>query len=126
VLAATVVALTALPADAKTVGISASPNPATVGSHVRHTLDVGAPGRLEVWVSATGFQQPGPGTLPSGAWSFECCPSQVGGTSAWRYRSFGIVPPGSYRFAAVARARGTYLSTAMVLGASAGVSIRIV
>jgi len=125
VLAATVVALTAVPAQAKVVGISASPNPAPLGAHVRHTLNVGSPGRLDVWVSATGFQQPVLGTLPPGAWSFECCPSQVAGTPAWHYRSFGVAPPGSYRFNAVGRTRGTYLSSAMVLGTSAGVSIRI-
>jgi hypothetical protein len=126
VLAAVVVGLTAAPAQAKVVGISASPNPASIGSHVRHSVDVGAVARLDVWVSATGFQQPGSGTLPAGSWSFECCPSQVAGTPAWHYRSFGIVPPGSYRFNAIARARGTFLSTATAAGAGASVTIRIV
>ncbi len=125
VLAALMVGLSSAPAQAKTVTIAASPNPAPVAAHVRHTVVVGAMGRLDAWVSATGFRQPGSGTLPPGVWSFECCPSQVAGTSAWHYRSLGLVPPGSYRFNAVARTRGNYVSTAWVASGSASVSIRI-
>jgi len=125
VLTALVVGLVAAPAQAKVVGIDASPNPAVVGQRVRHTVEVGAVARLDVWVSAVGFQAPGLGTLPPGTWSIECCPSQTLGTSAWHYRSFGIATPGSYRFNAVARARGTFLSTAAVAGATASVTIRI-
>lgn len=117
--------LVAAPAQAKVVGIDASPNPALVGDRVRHTVEVGATARLDVWVSAAGFQAPGSGTLPPGTWSAECCPSQTLGTPAWHYRSTGVVAAGSYRFNAVARARGTFLSTAMVAGASASVTIRI-
>ena len=120
-----VVGLVASPAQAKVVGIDASPNPAVVGDHVRHTVVVGAVARLDVWVSALGFQPPGLGTLPPGTWSIECCPSQTLGTSAWHYRSFGIATPGSYRFNAVARTRGTFLSTAAVAGSTASVTIRI-
>lgn len=126
VLPVLVVALaTSAPAQAKVVGISASPNPAAVGNRVRHSVDVGAVARLDVWVSAVGFQQPGLGTLPPGVWSFECCPSQSAGTTAWHYRSLSVVAPGTYRFNAIARARGTFLSSAMVLGTSASVSIKI-
>jgi hypothetical protein len=117
--------LTAAPAQAKVVGISASPNPATLGSSVRHTIEVGAYARLDVWVSATGFQAPGSGTLPSGTWALECCPSQTGLTPAWHYRSSSPVAPGSYRFGAVARARGTFLSTAAVTGIVATVRVTI-
>ena len=125
VLTALVVGLVAAPAQAKVVGISASPNPAVVGDRVRHTVEVGAVARLDVWVSASGFQTPGMGTLPPGTWSIECCPSQTLGTPAWHYRSFGVAAPGMYRFNAVARARGTFLSTAMVAGATASVTIRV-
>lgn len=125
-MAAVIVGLSAATAGAKAVGISAAPNPATIGAHVRHTVTVGIVGRLDVWVSARGFEQPGTGTLPAGTWSLECCPSQVAGTPAWHYRSSGLVPPGPYRFGAAARGRGTFLSTATVSGASASVSIRIV
>ena len=125
VVGALLVGLVAAPARAKVVGIDASPNPAVVGDRVRHTVEVGAVARLDVWVSAVGFQGPGSGTLPPGTWSLECCPSQTLGTSAWHYRSLGVVVPGSYRFNAVARARGTFLSTAMVAGSTASVTIRI-
>ena len=125
VVAALLVGLVAAPAQGKVVGIDASPNPAVVGDRVRHTVEVGAVARLDVWVSAVGFQAPGSGTLPPGTWSLECCPSQTLGTSAWHYRSLGVVAPGSYRFNAVAKARGTFLSTAMVAGSTASVTIRI-
>ena len=125
VVTALVVGLVASPAQAKVVGIDASPNPAVVGDHVRHTVEVGAVARLDVWVSASGFQAPGSGTLPLGTWSIECCPSQTLGTSAWHYRSSGVAAPGSYRFNAVARIRGTFLSTATVAGSTASVTIRI-
>jgi hypothetical protein len=117
--------LSAGPATAKTVSIAASPNPARVGEPVRHDVIVGTGGRLEVWVSASGFQQPGSGTLPSGTWSFECCPSQTAGTPAWHYRSSSFVFPGGYRFAALARAPGDFVSTASIAGRSSKVRIRI-
>jgi hypothetical protein len=113
------------PAHAKVVGISASPNPAGIGSTVRHTIEVGAYARLDVWVSASGFQAPGSGSLPPGAWTIECCPSQTGLTPAWHYRSSSPVAPGSYRFGSVARLRGTFLSTAAVSGVSASVRVTI-
>ncbi len=120
------IGLVAAPAQAKVVGIDASPNPASIGARVRHTVEVGTVGRLEAWVSANGFQTPGIGTLPPGTWTIECCPSQTLGTSAWHYRSFGVAIPGKYRFTAVARTRGVFLSTAMVGVSSASVSITIV
>ena len=123
-LVATLVAVLGAPAEAKLVEIGASPNPASVGTNVRHTVMLGAGGRLEAWVSAAGFERPGTGTLPPGSWSAECCSPRTTGT-AWHYRSFGIVPPGSYRFGAVARTRGTFLSTAAVGFASDSVSIRV-
>jgi hypothetical protein len=119
------VGLVAVPASAKVVGIDASPNPASVGDRVRHTVEVGASGRLEAWVSSSGFQTPGIGTLPAGSWTIECCPSQTLGTPAWHYRSFVAALPGTYRFTAVARARGVFLSTAMVGASAASVSITI-
>jgi hypothetical protein len=112
-------------ADAKIVGITASPNPVVLGDRVRHTVEVGAYARLDVWISATGFQQPGAGTMPGGAWSYECCPSQTAGTPAWHFRSGGTVVPGSYRFGAVTRARGTFLSSALVVGTMATTWVRI-
>jgi len=120
-----VVALGAAPAGAKVVGISASPNPARLGDRVRHTVEVGTSGRLDVWVSAPGFYRPGIGTLPIGAWSYECCPGQTAGTPAWHYRSSGTAGPGLYGFGAATRARGSFLSTALVSGASASVWILI-
>jgi hypothetical protein len=128
VCAAVCVALCAVviaPAVAKTVGIAASPNPARIGDRVRHDVSVGASGRLEAWVSAAGFERPGSGTLPSGTWSLECCPGQTAGTPAWHFRSASNVTPGAYRFGAIARAAGTYLSTAALAGGSAGVWVRI-
>jgi hypothetical protein len=124
-LTALVVGLTASPALAKVVGITASPNPASVGSSVRHTVEIGMAGRLDVWVSASGFRAPGLGTLPAGAWVRECCPGQTAGTPAWHYRSFGIVQPGNYRFNAVAAGPGLYRSTAVVVGSAASVWVRI-
>ena len=125
-LVATLVGVLAAPAEAKLVEIGASPNPAKVGTRVRHTVAVGAAGRLEVWVSASGFQRPGTGTLPPGSWVAECCPARTAGTPAWHYRSFAtVLPSGSYRFGAVARMRGTFLSSAAVGFSSDGVSIRI-
>jgi len=120
-----VVVLGATPASAKVVGISASPNPAGLGDRVRHTVEVGVYGRLEVWVSATGFERPGTGTLPPGTWSYECCPGQTAGTAAWHYRSSSSAGPGSYRFGVVSRMRGSFLSTAMAGGSSAGVWVRV-
>lgn len=113
------------PALAKVVGLTASPNPASVGDRVRHTVEVGTGGWLDVWVSASGFQLPGAGTMPAGSWTYRCCPSQTAGTPAWHFRSSGPVPPGSYRFGAVVRMTGSFLSTAVVGGASASVWIRI-
>jgi hypothetical protein len=117
--------LSAGPATAKTISIGASPNHARVGDGVRHDVVVGTVGRLDVWVSASGFQQPSSGTLPSGTWSFECCPSQTSGTPAWHYRSSSFVSPGSYRFSALARAPGYFVSTAMLAGRWSKVRIRI-
>ena len=124
-LVALVVGLTALPAQAKTVGITATPNPASIGAAVRHSVEVGLPARLDVWVSASGFRSPGVGTLPPGTWAFECCPGQTAGTPAWHFRSTGVVVPGAYRFNAVAARPGAFRSSAMVAGAIASVWIRI-
>jgi hypothetical protein len=117
--------LSADPATAKTVSIGASPNPARVGERVRHDVVVGTVGRLEVWVSASGFEQPASGTLPAGTWSFECCASQTAGTPAWHYRSSSFVSAGVYRFSALARAPGYFVSTASIAGQSSRVRIRI-
>jgi hypothetical protein len=123
-IALLVVALTAAPALAK-ASLSASPNPARVGDRVRHDIAVGSVGRLDVWVSARGFGQPGSGTLPAGTWSYECCPSQTAGTPAWHYRSSSIVATGQYRFPATAQTRGTFLSTAAIGGATSRVWVSI-
>jgi len=117
--------MVAAPAHAKLVDLTASPNPATVGDRVRHSVSLGAPTRLELFVSAVGFERPGTGTLPEGSWIYRCCPSQTAGTPAWYYRSNAGVAPGSYRFGAVARARGQFLSTASTTIGSAGVWVRI-
>jgi hypothetical protein len=122
---ALVVALGATPASAKVVGISASPNPAGVGDQVRHTVEVGVYGRLDVWVSAAGFDRPGMGTLPAGTWSYQCCPSQTAGTPAWHYRSGVTARPGSYGFRALTRLRGSFLSTAAVMSTSASVWVQV-
>ncbi|HET9249524.1 MAG TPA: hypothetical protein VFP13_06240 [Actinomycetota bacterium] len=117
--------LSAAPAHAKLVDLTASPNPAALGTQVRHSVSLGAPARLEVYVSAVGFERPGTGTLPPGSWTYRCCPGQTAGTPAWHYRSNSGVAPGSYRFGAVARARGWFLSTAVTTVGSEGVWIRI-
>ena len=124
-LVAMLVGVLAAPAGAKLVDIGAAPNPAVVGTSVRHTVALGAHGRLEVWVSAAGFERPGTGTLPPGSWVAERCPSRTAGTPAWHYRSFAIAPPGSYRFGTTARMRGTFRSSAAVGFSSDAVSIRI-
>jgi len=108
------------------VEVSASPNPVVVGQRVAHTVTVAVSARLDVWVSAAGFAQPGFGSLPPGTWSQECCPAQTAGTAAWRYRSTGPVVPGSYRFGADARRTGSYLSTASVGFATSSTWIRVV
>ena len=126
IVVAVLVGFVAAPVEAKLVELSASPNPANVGSNVRHSVALGAPGRLEIWVSATGFERPGMGTLPPGSWTPECCPSRTAGTSAWHYRSFGVVPPGSYRFGAIGRRRGQFLSSAAVASTVDSVWIRLV
>lgn len=119
------VVLGATPASAKVVGVSASPNPALLGDRVRHTVDLGVYGRLDVWVSATGFDKPAMGTLPSGTWSFECCPAQTAGTPAWHFRSAGTTGPGTYGFRASTRQRGSYLSTAAIGGTSSSVWVQV-
>ena len=124
-LVALLVGVLAGPAEAKLVELDVSPNPAKVGTNVRHSLALGTAGRLEVWVSASGFERPGVGTLPPGSWVARCCPSRTAGTPAWQYRSFGVVPPGAYRFGAVARTRGTFLSSAAIGFTSDSVWIRI-
>jgi hypothetical protein len=112
-------------AAAKTLSISASPNPARVGDRVRHEVVTAVVARLDVWVSATGFDRPSLGRLPNGTWSFECCPPQTAGTAAWHYRSSSFVPPGQYRFPSIARARGTFLSTVVSAGATSHVWVAI-
>ena len=76
-------------------------------------------------MSAAGFERPRTGTLPAGSWIFRCCPAQTAGTPAWYYRSNAGVAPGSYRFGAVARTRGQFLSTATTTVGSDAVWIRI-
>ncbi len=113
-------------AVAKTiVEISAGPNPAVVGDRVVHHVQVGVSARLDLWVSAAGFEEPRLGTLPTGAWRWECCPAQTEGAPAWHYRSSSAVAPDAYRFGAVARARGTYPSTAAISGYADVVWIRV-
>ena len=116
----------AAPAQAKLVDLTASPNPASLGDHVRHTVSIGGPTRIELFVSAAGFERPGTGTLPPGAWTYRCCPSQTAGTPAWYYRSDVVAPPGSYGFRAFTRTRGTFLSTAVTAMGSDGVWVRII
>ena len=94
-IAALLLMVFATPAAAKTVGLPAPPNPARVGERVVYTVDVAVTARLEVWVSARGFAQPRMGTLPSGAWVYECCPSQSAGTPAWHYRSSTVAAAGA-------------------------------
>jgi len=112
-------------ASAKVLALTASPNPAVVGDRVRHDLSVEAYARLDVWVSAAGFRQPGAGTLPAGTWAYECCPAQTAGAPAWHYRSASSIPPGAYRFGAVARAPGSFLSSASSAGTTASIWIRV-
>jgi len=88
-------------------------------------VNLGAPTRLELYVSAAGFERPGTGTLPAGSWTYRCCPAQTAGTPAWYYRSSTGVAPGSYRFGAVARTRGQFQSTATTTVGSDAVWIRI-
>lgn len=103
----------ATPANAKLVELTASPNPVGLGEHVRHMVSIGGPTRIELYVSAEGFERPGSGTLPPGPWTYRCCPPQTAGTAAWYYRSNAVAPAGSYRFGTHARSRGTFLSTAV-------------
>jgi hypothetical protein len=117
--------LMAPPAHAKLVEITASPNPAGLGERVRHTLSIGGPSRIEVFVSAAGFERPGIGTLPPGPWVYRCCPHQTAGTPAWTYRSNVVAPSGCYRFGAYARARGTFLSMVVTTMGRDGVWVRI-
>ena len=120
-------ALIAGPARASSpVGIQALPNPVALGQRVAFTVQVAVHETLQVWVSAKGFAQPSMGSLPPGSWQWECCPAETAGTAAWHYRSASRVAPGSYRFPAATRNRGTYLSTARVSSGSAGVWVRIV
>jgi hypothetical protein len=115
----------AAPAHAKLVELTASPNPAGLGAHVRHTVSIGAASRIELFVSAAGFERPGTGTLPPGAWAYRCCPAQTAGSPAWYYRSNVIAGRGSYRFGAYARSRGMFLSTAVTPLGVDGVWVRI-
>lgn len=126
VVGTSVIFALALPAQASAVQIGAAPNPASVGQRVVHTIGLGAPGRLDVWVSAVGFGRPGLGTLPSGSWSLECCPTQTAGTSAWHYRSTVVAKAGSYRFGADAIGAGTYRSTAATPLASTSILVRLI
>lgn len=123
-----VVALALLPgpaAEAASVSIQASPNPARLGDRVTHTVGAFNYGYLSVWISARGFGQPGLGSLPPGSWRLECCPSETAGTAAWHYRSNTAVGSGTYRFGATTRLRGTFLSTARLGISSATVWVRI-
>jgi hypothetical protein len=116
----------AAPAHAKLVDLTASSNPAGLGDRVRHTVSLVGSARIELYVSAAGFERPGTGTLPPGSWAYRCCPAQTAGTPAWVYRSTVVAPPGSYRFGAFARARGSFLSTVVTLLGQDGVWVRIV
>lgn len=120
----TVVVFAAAPAQAKIVDLTASPSP-QAGVRTSDTVSIGAPVRLDLYVSAVGFDRPGIGTLPPGSWTYRCCPSQTSGTAAWFYRSTNVVRPGEYRFGALARTRGLFLSTAWTTAGSASVWIRI-
>jgi hypothetical protein len=126
-LVALTLALVGAPAKAGSAAqISASPNPVGVGQRVVHTVTTSVYGRLEVWVSARGFAQPGIGTLPPGSWRLECCPTQTAGTPAWHYRSANPWPAGSFRFGADAVRTGSYLSTAAVGVAFGSIWVRVV
>jgi hypothetical protein len=126
VLGTAVVLGAAVPAQASPILIGAAPNPAAVGQRVVHSVAVGAPERLDVWVSAVGFGRPGFGTLPTGSWSLECCPVQTSGTAAWHYRSTVIAQPGNYRFGVDAAHPGTYRSTARIATSSASILVRLI
>jgi len=126
VIGAALLVLSAGPAQAAgPVSIAASPNPVPMGQRVVHTVQVLVPGQLDVWVSATGFNQPGLGTLPAGSWVRECCSAETNGTSAWHYRSSRTAPIGVYQFGATSRFRGVFLSTARLGGARASVWVRV-
>jgi hypothetical protein len=126
VLATVALALIGGPAaDAASVSIQASPNPARLGDRVTHMVAASTFGYLTVWISARGFGQPGLGSLPPGTWRLECCPSETAGTAAWHYRSNAVVGPGTYRIGATARSRGTFLSTVRLGTSTATVWVRI-
>jgi hypothetical protein len=126
VVASALLALSAGPALALgPVNIQASPNPVFLGQRTFHTVQVRVPGPLDVWVSASGFDQPGLGTLPPGTWSKECCSAQTDGTAAWHYRSARTVLVGTYQFGATSGSRGLFLSTARVGPARASVWVRV-
>ncbi len=126
VLVAVALALVTGPgADAASISIQASPNPARLGDRVTHTVGASTYGYLTVWISARGFGQPGQGWLPPGSWRLDCCPSETAGTAAWHYRSNAAVGPGTYRFGATTRSRGTFLSTARPGISTAAVWVRI-
>jgi len=119
VLASLVLLTTALPARAlaaSVVGITASPDPAFLGDRVVHRVLVGAPARLDVWVGAAGFDKPRLGTLPPGTWQLDCCAPPAVDSPAWHYRSSSPVTPSTYRFGAMASARGSFASAAAALG----------
>ena len=112
-------------ARASELTLDVTPNPARLGERVIHKISTPLGGPLNIWVSARGFKQPGDGTLPPGAWSWECCPQQTAGTPAWHYRSATPVAAGGYRFGAIARTTGVYLSTAAVYNLADSVWVRI-
>ncbi len=127
VLVSGLMGLGATPAGGKgVVEIAASPNPVVLGQRVSHTVTTAATGRLDIWVSARGFGQPGFGTLPSGTWTWVCCLSQTAGTAAWHYRSGTSVAPGTYRFGADVVRAGAYLSSAALGFGVASVWVRVV
>ena len=122
------VAFALLPRPAEAAGqvtIQASPNPAYLGTRVVHTVALSTYGYLNVWVSAKGFDQPGIGSLPPGSWRWECCPAETAGTAAWHYRSSTVARPGIFRFGAMTRSRGAFLSTARVGVSSSTVWVRV-
>ena len=120
------VAMLASPADAlAVVTVTASPNPATVGQRVFHTIQTTTGGSLNARVSAVGFAQPTMGTLPPGTWRWECCLPQPAGAPTWYYHSDSVVAPGTYRFGADALRTGRYLSSAGVGSVISGVWVRI-
>jgi hypothetical protein len=125
-IGAALLVLAAGPAQAVgPVSIAASPNPVRLGQRVVHTVQVVVPGSLAIWVSATGFNQPGLGTLPAGSWTKECCPTETNGTAAWHYRSSRMVPIGVFQFGTTSRSRGLYLSTARLGAARVSVWVRV-